>query len=72
MTENDIKGNFAVLREMAEKVAGADLPDGERETVKMLALTSLALLESFFIDVNRAANALDALAYNAEAVVRRG
>jgi hypothetical protein len=61
MTENDIKGNFAAIRDLSELVAGADLDPGEREVVKTLVSSGLTLLEAFLVDVNRASAALEVI-----------
>lgn len=64
MTENDIKGNIAAIRELASKVAGADLQPGERQQITMLVECSLNLLEALLLDVNRIAASLEHIAIN--------
>jgi hypothetical protein len=44
------------------KIVGTDLPDAERLNVQSLAVVGLELLRQFLLDVNRCANALEALA----------
>lgn len=56
MTENDIKGNFIVIKNLASQAAGADLTDSEREVIKTLVAASLNLLEGLLLDINRIAN----------------
>jgi hypothetical protein len=62
MTENDIKGNVAAIRELASGIAGAECDPREREAIKTLVTCSLVLLESLLLDANRIANALEGLA----------
>lgn len=59
MTENDIKGNFAAIRELANQFAGADLPPGEQQVVRTLTTCGLVLLEGLLLDINRIANLLE-------------
>jgi hypothetical protein len=58
----DIQASMMVIRDLADKVAGSELPDAERETVKILAGAGLTLLERLLLDVNRIADALEVLA----------
>jgi hypothetical protein len=62
-TERDIVGWFGAVNELVDRIAGADLPEAEREQVKMLASAGLKLAESLAIDHNRIANALQELLY---------
>lgn len=59
MTESDIKGNCAALRELAQQIASDDLQPGEREKIATLIQCGLALLESLLLDMNRIANVLE-------------
>lgn len=61
MTENDIKGNFAAIREISDQVAGADLPAGEQQVVRTLVNCGLVLLEGFLLDINRIANVMETM-----------
>lgn len=56
MTEQDIKGNFLAIQNLVTQLAGADLPDAEREAVKVLVTVGLNLLEGLLLDINRIAN----------------
>jgi hypothetical protein len=58
----DITANLALVRDLADKVAGSDLPEAEREMVKVLVSAGLALLERALLDLNRAADALEVIA----------
>jgi hypothetical protein len=64
MTENDIKGNLAAIRELASQAAGAELPEGERQMIKMLCDSGLLLLEGLLVDINRSADALESISNN--------
>ncbi len=57
MTENDIKGNFLALRNVAKEIVGADLSDKEKQIAQMLVEVGLNLLEGLLIDINRIAEA---------------
>lgn len=60
MTENDIKGNVAAIRELHSKLTDANaLPPAERETIQTLVTCALFLLEGFLVDINRIANSLE-------------
>ena len=64
MTEHDIKGNFLALRNITQELAGVDLPEKERATVKLLAEVGLNLLEGLLIDINKIAQAAEHQAFS--------
>lgn len=59
MSAQHIHDHFRYLREMADKLAGAELREPERKAVQGLADSALQLLESVALDINRIANALE-------------
>lgn len=59
MSERDIQGNFLALRNIAKELAGADLPEKERQTVQLLVDVGLNLLEGLLIDINKIAEAAE-------------
>ncbi len=63
--QRDIEAWFLILRDKANALAGADLPDSDREVVQMLAGTAINLLESLFLDINRIADAQETIARTA-------
>ncbi len=62
MTEREICAEFLILNSLIGQVAGADLPNAEREAVRTLAGSAMRLLEGVLLDHNRIANALEFLA----------
>jgi hypothetical protein len=60
-TERDIVGNATALRHYAVAAVAASTPPEERERAKAVVEVALRLLEYFLVDVNRIANALEAL-----------
>ena len=58
----DITANLALIRDVANKAAGSELPDAEREMVKVLCGAGLTLLERALLDLNRIADALELIA----------
>lgn len=60
---NDIENWFATLHDVANKLAGADLPPDEQVMVKALAGVALIIGESVVTDLNRIAYALEHHAY---------
>ena len=64
MAERDIKAHFAIIHDLAERLAGAELPDAERQVAKMSIISVLFLLEHALCDLNRSADALESIAYS--------
>jgi hypothetical protein len=58
----DITAAVSVLRHEVDVNVGKELPDEERESVKVVAGAVLVLLERLLLDLNRAADALEVLA----------
>lgn len=58
----DITANLALIRDVADKAAGSELPDAEHEMVKVLCNAGLSLLERALLDLNRIADALEVIA----------
>ena len=66
MTEQDIKANFTIIRDLVQQLAGADLPEGERQVIQTLSGAAPFLLEHALCDLNRSADALESLAFSIE------
>ena len=64
MTENDIKGNFLALKNLVAEAAGEDLPEREKQVIKLLCETGLSLLEGLLVDINKLATAAEHLVYH--------
>ena len=62
MTENDIKGNFLALRNVAKEMVGADLSEKEKQTAQLLVDVGMNLIEGLLIYINRIADAAQYLA----------
>ena len=62
MTASDISGHFNALREIIAATAGEDMPEAERNKIKVLCEVGLRLAESLLLDINRIADAVEHLA----------
>lgn len=59
MNKDQIRAHFKYLRDMADKIAGADLADPERKVIQGLADSAFQIFETVVLDINRIANALE-------------
>ena len=57
MTERDIQGQFLALKNLVAAAAGEDLPEREKQVIKLLCETGLSLLEGLLVDINKIADA---------------
>lgn len=64
-TQQDIAGVFSVLRTKTQELVGVDLPDAERDVIRLLAQSGLWLLECLIVDINRIADAQENIARTA-------
>lgn len=59
MTQDQISAHFRALQKLAQALAGADLPDGERDAARAAVDSALQIVESIVLDINRIAAALE-------------
>lgn len=59
MTPEQISAHFRGLREIADKIVGADLPESEKKLAQYAADSILQIVESIVLDINRIANFLE-------------
>jgi len=60
---SDLQTNIKILQDSIHELAGAngELSEADKQKIRVLALAALGLLECFLRDVNRIADALEAL-----------